>query len=97
MSEEFIVPPYECGDGWKAIIDPLVEYCREKKINISQIKEKYGELRFYVGFHDLELEKLIEEANEKAIHTCMTCGEPGITRESPGGWIYVSCDDHTHE
>jgi len=95
---EFEVPPYECGDGWKKIIDPLVEFCRQNNIQISQIKQKYGELRFYTDSHySPELQNLIDAANLACIDTCEECGEPGVTRETHGGWVYVSCEQHIRE
>lgn len=42
------VPSWECGSGWKGLIDPLIAECARLDINIEQIKEKFGGLRFYI-------------------------------------------------
>ena len=62
----------ECGKGWYKLIEPIIKYIEEynqdkkeeDKIKIIQIKEKFGELRFYTNFGTEELHKMIEEAEE---------------------------------
>lgn len=61
----------------------------------SQIKEKYGTLRFYMTSETDEMSKHIREAEEKSEITCETCGKPGTLRGKY--WLYVSCAEHAKD
>jgi hypothetical protein len=43
---------FECGDGWYDILDNLcgaiASYGNAEDVMVDQIKEKFGQLRFYV-------------------------------------------------
>lgn len=93
---------FECGDGWYDLLEPVIAWINDfneknqnSRIHISQIKEKYGTLRFYTSTSFDELDKLIDEAENKSEVTCETCGQPGKMRGK--GWYYVSCEKHTSE
>lgn len=58
----------------------------------SQVKEKYGGLRFYMSSSTEEMEKLIDKAEECASKTCEQCGKTGSLRTTSHGWYYTSCD-----
>lgn len=58
---------------------------------VSQIKEKFAELRVYHSGGDT-IEALVEEADAEARRTCRVCGQPG--KRGPGGWLAILCDDH---
>lgn len=62
---------------------------------VNQIKEKFGDLRFYYEGGDLYIRGLVSMAEEWAGNTCEECGKPGKTRE--GGWIKTLCDEHEAE
>lgn len=84
----------ECGDGWEPIIRRLCEVIEKKDMVATQIKEKFGGLRFYVaGKGDGESDVAITEAEKESYKTCERCGEPGRIRE--GGWIQTLCDEHS--
>ena len=57
----------------------------------SQVKEKYGTLRFYMSSGNEEIWNLIEEAEKKSAETCEGCGVPGELRQ--GSWSGTSCDN----
>jgi hypothetical protein len=97
---------FECSDGWFDLIDrlskqlePLIE--KQKVIlkdtndeNILpcalQVKEKYGELRFYMSFGTDEMHKPIEQSTQDSRSICERCGEPGkMVKER--GWITTLC------
>lgn len=86
----------ECDIGWKDIIEPLIKECQEKGITITQIKEKYGTLRFYVAGCTDEMWDKIEAAELKSAVTCEICGAEGKLR-SNGGWLKTLCNKHTKE
>jgi hypothetical protein len=96
---------FECGDGWYPLIDLL---CHEIQWHIdknakagtpqfvaSQVKEKFGGLRFYGDGGDNRISDFIWFAESMSTIMCETCGAPGKRRGR--GWIYTACDAHTKE
>lgn len=96
---------FETGSGWFRIIYELStdleaeilklpeadrEYCCA-----SQVKEKYGTLRFYMHSQTEEMSNLIREAQHKSHKTCETCGAPGELRG--GGWLFTACEEHSRD
>ena len=87
----------ECGDGWKQLYEPLIDWIVEynkthdDKIVIEQIKEKYAGLRFYIDHGPKELYNLIDKAEEESYKICEFCG----TKENVGlviqGWYTTIC------
>jgi membrane-bound lytic murein transglycosylase D len=65
------------------------------EFSVSQIKEKFGELRIYTGALDAavadQVYKIIDEAEIESGRTCEWCGNPGKVRG--GGWIKTLCDN----
>lgn len=85
----------EHGRGWSWITVALMQQALNDGANITQIKEKFGGLRFYYDGGSEELEKLVDEAERLSYRTCEVCGEPG--KERGGGWIQTLCDKHAGE
>lgn len=61
----------------------------------SQVKEKFGGLRFYVRAATEEHYNYITFAESMSYRTCETCGAPGTYY--PFGWHHVACDEHASE
>lgn len=61
-------------------------------IQVHQIKEKFGGLRFYYQGGDNHISGLVDMAETWAGHTCETCGNKGERRS--GGWVRTLCDHH---
>ena len=57
----------------------------------SQVKEKFGGLRFYMTTGTDEMLDLIEEAEEASYKTCEECGSQDATQNS-NGWIRTLCE-----
>jgi hypothetical protein len=91
------------GDGWE---DLLRRACARilaavvltgGTFRATQIKEKYGPLRFY-WTGDLSakaaaaVEEAIDLAEARSATTCEVCGEPGVLRGGP--WLTTRCDAH---
>ena len=78
----------EIGQGWYGIIEEVCEkidkYCKENnvKIEFEQIKEKRGMLRIYYMGDDDYIDKVIEDAENKAVITCCICGKNPIKKYS---------------
>jgi hypothetical protein len=61
-------------------------------IEVQQIKEKFGGLRFYYDGGDERISGLETMAEIWAGRTCETCGDRGERRS--GGWMRTLCDKH---
>jgi hypothetical protein len=59
---------------------------------ISDIKEKFGTLRFYADNADERVHSLIEFAEEMSGVMCEVCGKPGSIDDN--GWIKTHCSEH---
>lgn len=92
--------PFECGDGWFDLIYGLSKKIQklidDKKLSedfyATQIKEKFGFLRYYTSFSTDEVDKLIDEAEEESMVTCEQCGKSGELRDVGGHWYMTLCN-----
>ena len=88
------------GPGWADIVRPLWDMCKAQRppIDVVQVKEKFGGLRFYTGGGPQDkydgVYDAINAAEVLSYLTCEDCGAPGEPRE--GGWIRTLCDDHAN-
>ena len=82
----------ECGDGWFDLINTLCEdIIRVDPTAIAtQVKEKFGTLRFYVSAAEDEVFDLIDKAECVSGSICEQCGEPG-KRASNNMWLKTLC------
>lgn len=82
----------EVGDGWSDIIYELCKKIDEsgEDVIISQVKEKFGLIRFYTLGHSDQVDEWITEAENKSSKTCEVCGKPG--KQQNRGWLYTMCN-----
>jgi|LauGreDrversion4_2_1035121.scaffolds.fasta_scaffold66292_4 hypothetical protein len=66
-----------------------------QQVVATQVKEKFGGLRFYYEGGDAVVDGMVRMAESWANHTCEECGKPGGMRH--GGWIRTLCDEHEEE
>ena len=59
-------------------------------LNVFQVKEKYGGLRFYMDGCSVETQKIINKFEDKSLTICERCGTFGEIRS--GRWVKVLCD-----
>jgi hypothetical protein len=93
----------ETGNGWfdliwelsDALEKEILKQPKDKRVyhTAMQVKEKYAQLRIYLTSYTDEMERLIDEAEEKSATICEICGKPGKIRGT--GWLYTACDEHT--
>jgi hypothetical protein len=62
------------------------------QVVVTQVKEKFGSLRFYYDGGDDVIDGMVRIAESLSGVTCEDCGDVGETRQ--GGWIRVQCDHH---
>ena len=96
LTQNLMAFGFECGDGWFKIIDQLSADItaldkRDGTTTIAtQVKEKFGGLRFYIQSGSDAVFALIDEAEALSERTCEMCGEPGKLRGK--GWVSTLCD-----
>jgi hypothetical protein len=95
---------FECGDGWYDLIRelseklyPLIEKIKPDEYgtccSASQVKEKYGTLRFYMHTETDEMSDLIREYEDRSSRICEACGKPGNLQER-NRWYSTTCEEH---
>ena len=92
----------ECDDGWYWLINNLCKciqtYIDNNKkvtqIKVVQVKEKFGELRFYTDYSDDFIDGIIHFAEVLSNNICEVCGENihNISKGHYDGWIKTICD-----
>ena len=87
-------------EGWRIafgteICDEIKEVLEAEgamdKYRITQIKEKYGQLRWYSNYSSPAYHAIIEKYTKLSEKTCIECGKPA-TRITTW-WISPYCDD----
>jgi len=68
-------------------VRPVVE-----QVVVSQVKEKFGGLRFYYDGGNDNIRGMVGMAESLSAITCEECGAPGDQRHD--GWIRTLCDEH---
>ena len=72
------------------------EGLEQEPVRVDQIKEKFGELRFYLDRYDTECEQLINVFMRASRQICTLCGQPA-TRNLKQNWIQTYCEKHWTE
>ena len=98
LTESLMAFGFECGDGWFDLVKELCEKLKAlnlKNFRVTQVKEKFGGLRFYIGSVEPEkadqVFRLIDKAEKESYRTCETCGKPG--KPNKEGWITTLCNN----
>ena len=86
----------ECNNGWYDLIRNLCLEIKKlevpKEFKTTQVKEKFGGLRFYVSSETDEINKLIDQAEMKSYKVCEDCGsEEDVTSEGRPNWVSTLC------
>ena len=107
MQETAMCWGFECGDGWFNIINQLCQNIQHHidwknrseelvaQVVVSQVKEKFGSLRFYYSGGDDAIDGMVRMAESMSGVTCETCGDVGTSTSE--GWIKVLCETHHKE
>lgn len=90
----------ECGDGWFTLLDVLMKNiqhhlkwnCENKEFYITQIKEKFGGLRFYFQGGDDQIEGMVHFAESFSYQICEICGTVRNIGQTKG-WIVTCCKE----
>lgn len=79
----------EWGSGLRPVRDEIPQ------VVATQVKEKFGSLRFYFDGGDDEIWAMVGFAEIISGRTCEQCGAPGKTVGK--GWIKTLCSNHYRE
>ena len=106
--EEIVLPiqfGVECGDGWFMLLEQLMRsveshlnpensWPRKERIplQIDQIKEKFGGLRFYYHGGDNEVRGMVNLTERLSYCICEECGSTKNVTQTKG-WIITLCED----
>jgi NMD protein affecting ribosome stability and mRNA decay len=79
---------YECGDGWRNLVDTAIDQIRatDQKIRIDQVKQKMGGLKIHYHPHNEVADNIVEITEEIASQTCEQCGAAARTQKVQGWW-----------
>lgn len=79
---------------WDAIVERKERPVPEpiEQVVATQVKEKFGGLRFYYFGGDDYIDGVVAMAESMSYRTCEECGAPGTSTN--GGWIRVLCEEH---
>jgi hypothetical protein len=98
---------FEHGDGWYPIIDSLcgniqnhIDWQTKQgktvpQVVATQVKEKFGTLRFYYDGGDDVIDGMVRMAESWSAVACEECGTPGT--QNSRGWIKTLCETHRRE
>lgn len=97
----------ECEDGWLELLEVLcerlqfaVEHWSAPQVVATQVKRKFGVLRFQCDGGDARTESIICMAEAMSARICEVCGHPGETRSAAGrrhAFVATRCADHPME
>lgn len=73
----------------------LIKENKIEEYQVRQIKEKYGELRWYGNYISPELSKILDKYVKLSRITCMVCGDNAKYVSTP--WICPICDKCSEE
>lgn len=95
MTQTAMVWGIDCDDGWYDLINRLCAVITKlnPEIKASQVKEKYGTLRFYTVTSDDTVDDAIFLAERASESLCETCGRAGENKRIRGWWK-TSCKEH---
>ena len=75
-------------DKYEFVVEGDPEYVQ---VVAAQVKEKMGELRFYVDGGDATTQGMIQMAEAMSSRICELCGSPAKTSRD-SGWFHTACD-----
>ena len=94
-----ITDPHFFGvkEGWFQLIKDLIVDLNKMGWDkqVTQVKEKFGGLRFYINSGIPEIHQRILQTETESYKICEICGEPGKPRTN--GWYQTLCDSHKRE
>lgn len=91
---------FECNDGWADVIEATLWLVQRRArvsaldVKVTQVKEKFGQLRIYHRGGDESIGAAFEIAELVSGCVCEICGMPGGLI-SIDGWLRARCGQHS--
>lgn len=86
------------GNDMLRMLKKAIRLGKLKHYSVSQVKEKWGELRWYDNDGSEYTDAIISRYTYQSQHTCALCGKPATWNSS--GWILPLCEtcalEHTN-
>jgi len=81
------------GEGWRPLVMKLCKdiIAIDDTVEVAQVKEKFGGLRFYIYGGGDKVYDLIHKAENKSFKICEECGTKNNV-STKGGWLLTLCD-----
>jgi hypothetical protein len=88
--------------GWQEIIAEMKEKLAPYDVFLTQVKEKWGELRVIYHFEGSkedreQAQRIIDAAVDKSTETCEWCGRQGYLVRIRGRWLKTLCQNCQRE
>lgn len=82
--------------GWRDLTDRLIWdlFVFGWDGRLSQIKDKYGRLCFYIGYANAAVWERIRQAEIESARTCEECGAPAT--QVGRAWTHTVCEEHAY-
>lgn len=91
---------FECSDGWYWLLDNLcsklqwdIDKNKQPQIEATQVKEKFGGLRFYTAGETERQDGMISLAMHMSNSICEECGSTEGVEQTTQGWIRTLCKE----
>ena len=89
------------GNGWLPIVDKICEKIQNyvddtaniEQVVVSQIKEKFASLCYYIESGDNYVYDVIREGEKVSRYTCECCGTKENVGRTYNGWSLTICDN----
>jgi len=89
---------FSCADGWYWLIHNLcaslqwdIDHNKQPQIVATQVKEKFGGLRFYTETETERQGAMISLASSMSEEICEICGSTKSVEQTKGGWVKTLC------
>ncbi|MFK5937408.1 MAG: hypothetical protein QM497_03330 [Sulfurimonas sp.] len=94
---------FDCEEGWYPLllklsedIQKILDENNDVEIRVTQVKEKYGELAYYLmeqGNNEAiaKIDKLVDDVENQSTKICELCGESG-SLVKVGNWWMTRCE-----
>lgn len=99
MQETCMFWGFECTSQWHWLIDQLCDSIqsytdanKKPQVVASQVKEKYGTLRFYYSGGDDYVAGMVWLAESMSATICEECGSTKEVTQTKG-WVYTLCKE----
>jgi len=83
------------GKGWGKLVDKFYD-AKPTDVIVSDVKEKYGWLRFYYYNSTTVFDDLADSIEKESSYICDQCGKEGENKEMRG-WYSTLCYDCREE